>query len=355
MSRLRDFLVAPRTGEGGRDRAGRAAAPAARAGAGHRRAGARARPARGGGRRRAGDRALGAGRPRLPLGARLVPAFRAPARAAAARLAASLRARGLEASARGRLALVHLPDEGRTEAVTRALAAAGGLPTVLAVAGRDEEVDALLAARDAILVALPSSAEPAMAQLALAGAAALAPAAAAVTLALDPVQRALALAGAKAPGAVLAAVQALSPEMRGAAAASPCVRRFVTVRGSAVARVAATLARWRVQATGRAGERRDGGLLPLVVLVGALLWQAVVAGQALWLSGAAARAAARAAAVGADAQAAAEATLPPRLESGLRVRQVGDGVGVAVRVPSVLSGGSFATVRSRAAFPRQRR
>ena len=26
-------------------------------------------------------------------------------------------------------------------------------------------------------------------------------------------------------------------------------------------------------------------LLPLVVLVGALLWQAVVAGQALWLSG----------------------------------------------------------------------
>ena len=39
-------------------------------------------------------------------------------------------------------------------------------------------------------------------------------------------------------------------------------------------------------------------LLPLVVVVGALLWQAVVAGQALWLSGAAARAAARAAAVG---------------------------------------------------------
>ena len=57
-----------------------------------------------------------------------------------------------------------------------------------------------------------------MAQLALAGAAALAPAAAAVTLALDPVQRALALAGARAPRAVLAAVQELSPRMRGAAA-----------------------------------------------------------------------------------------------------------------------------------------
>jgi hypothetical protein len=34
---------------------------------------------------------------------------------------------------------------------------------------------------------------------------------------------------------------------------------------------------------------------------------------------------------------------------------VGGGVGVAVRIPSVLSGGSIATVRSRAAFPRQRR
>jgi hypothetical protein len=96
-------------------------------------------------------------------------------------------------------------------------------------------------------------------------------------------------------------------------------------------------------------------LLPLVVLVGALLWQAVVAGQALWLSSAAARAAARAAAVGADAEAAARAALPPRLESGLHVREQGDGVGVAVRVPSVLTGGSIATVRSRAAFPRQRR
>ena len=146
------------------------------------------------------------------------PALRAPARTAAARLAASMRARDLEASARGRLVFVHLPDAGRTDAVTRALAAADGLPTVLAVAGRDEEVDPLLAARDAILVALPSSAEPALAQLALAGAAALAPAAVAVTLALDPVQRALALAGARPPRALLAAVQELSPRMRGAAA-----------------------------------------------------------------------------------------------------------------------------------------
>jgi hypothetical protein len=147
----------------------------------------------------------------------LAPALRAPARTAAARLAASMRARHLEASARGRLAFVHLPDRGRTDAVTRALAAADGLPTVLAVAGRDEEVDHLLATRDAILVALPSSAEPALAQLALAGACALAPAAAAVTLALDPVQRALALAGARPPRALRAAVQELAPGIGGAA------------------------------------------------------------------------------------------------------------------------------------------
>ena len=94
-------------------------------------------------------------------------------------------------------------------------------------------------------------------------------------------------------------------------------------------------------------------LLPLVGLVGVLLWQAVVAGQALWLSGAAARSAARAAAVGGDAEAAARGVLPPRLEGGLRVRAAGGGVRVAVRVPSVLSGGSVFTVQSGAAFPDQ--
>ena len=94
-------------------------------------------------------------------------------------------------------------------------------------------------------------------------------------------------------------------------------------------------------------------LLPLVGLVGVLLWQTVVAGQALWLSGAAARSAARAAAVGGDAEAAARGALPPRLEAGLRVRAAGGGVRVAVRVPSVLSGGSVFTVQSGAAFPDQ--
>jgi hypothetical protein len=113
-----------------------------------------------------------------------------------------------------------------------------------------------------------------------------------------------------------------------------------------------------------AGRGQDGqasvemaALLPLVVLVGALLWQAVVAGQALWLCGAAARSAARAAAVGGDAESAARGALPPRLEQGLRVRLLrgGGGVRIAVRVPSVLTSGSLTTVESRAAFPSQAR
>jgi hypothetical protein len=96
------------------------------------------------------------------------------------------------------------------------------------------------------------------------------------------------------------------------------------------------------------------GLLPVVAIVGALVWQAIVAGQALWLTGAAARAAARAAAVGGDTRAAARSALPPRLERGLAVASdARGGVRVAVRIPSVITGGSLATVASRAAFPRQ--
>jgi hypothetical protein len=135
-------------------------------------------------------------------------ALRAPARSGAARLAGSLRARGLNASARGRLALVGLPEERLADGAAHALAAAGAFPSVLAVAARDDEVDALLATRDAILVALPPSVEPALAQLAVAGAAALAPAAS-LTLSLDPLQRALALAGVRAPQAMAAAAQEL--------------------------------------------------------------------------------------------------------------------------------------------------
>jgi len=93
------------------------------------------------------------------------------------------------------------------------------------------------------------------------------------------------------------------------------------------------------------------GVLPLLVLFAFALWQAAVAGQAMWLAGAAARAAARAHALGADPAPAARAALPPRLEDGLRVHAGDDGaVRVTVRIPSVVAGGAVATTSARARF-----
>jgi hypothetical protein len=78
-------------------------------------------------------------------------------------------------------------------------------------------------------------------------------------------------------------------------------------------------------------------LLPVIVAIVALTWQALLAGQAVWEARVAARAAARAHAFGADAAGAARAHLRPRLERGLRVRTTADGdVRVSVRVPTVL-------------------
>jgi hypothetical protein len=89
-------------------------------------------------------------------------------------------------------------------------------------------------------------------------------------------------------------------------------------------------------------------LLPLLALVGLLLWQAVVAGQAMWLAGAAAREAARARAVGDDPAAAAGRVLPGRLRQGLRVQRDGDGVALRLVVPSVVGPRDLGTVRARA-------
>jgi hypothetical protein len=96
-------------------------------------------------------------------------------------------------------------------------------------------------------------------------------------------------------------------------------------------------------------------LLPLVGLLVALLWQALLASATVWLSGSAARAAARAAAVGADPAAAARGVLPARLERGLRVRREADGgVAVVLRVPAALGRGTIAPVAARARFEAQR-
>jgi hypothetical protein len=147
-------------------------------------------------------------------GAELAAPVRAPARVAASRLAASLAARGLSAEARGRLVIVpaglHDGGEEPTPIAARALAAAGALPTILAVGVRDPDIDLLLAAQDAILVALAPSAEPALAELALAGASELSRRVAGVAVAFDPVSRALALGGLRAPRGLREAVKGLS-------------------------------------------------------------------------------------------------------------------------------------------------
>src|SRR3954452_2246011 len=86
-------------------------------------------------------------------------------------------------------------------------------------------------------------------------------------------------------------------------------------------------------------------LLPLLVALVAVSWQAALAGQAVWLSGAAARAAARASAVGADPVAAARSSLPPALGGLIGVRRVrGGAVEVALGVPLVVGRGRLATV-----------
>ena len=98
--------------------------------------------------------------------------WRAPALPAAIHLAAALAARGHDARGSGRLVVVRLAaqcEEAAAE-VLRASAAAGSAPVVLALAGpRAAAFDAVLAAQDLVVVALPPEADPALARLAVAG------------------------------------------------------------------------------------------------------------------------------------------------------------------------------------------
>jgi hypothetical protein len=98
--------------------------------------------------------------------------WRAPALPAAVRLAAALTARGHDARGSGRLVVVRLaaPCEEAAAEVLRASAAAGSAPVVLALAGpRAAAFDAVLAAQDLVVVALPPESDPALARLAVAG------------------------------------------------------------------------------------------------------------------------------------------------------------------------------------------
>jgi hypothetical protein len=98
--------------------------------------------------------------------------WRAPALPAARRLAAVLAARGHDARAAGRLAVVRLPAAPADAAcdARRASAAAGTAPVVLALGGpRVAAFDALLAEQDVVVIATAPGTDPALARLAVAG------------------------------------------------------------------------------------------------------------------------------------------------------------------------------------------
>lgn len=91
-----------------------------------------------------------------------------------------------------------------------------------------------------------------------------------------------------------------------------------------------------------AGHRDEGSAsvelvaaAPFLLLAVLAAAQVVLAGQALWSAGVAARAGARAALVGGSATAAARRALPPSLRAGARV-EVAAGVAVRVPVPRLL-------------------
>lgn len=95
-------------------------------------------------------------------------------------------------------------------------------------------------------------------------------------------------------------------------------------------------------------------VLPLVALVVGALWQAVLAGEAVWSAAGAARAAARAQAVGGDALLAARNAVPGVLRPGLRVSAQGDGVRVRIGVPLAGTRTRLGSIDGRAALPPQR-
>jgi hypothetical protein len=77
--------------------------------------------------------------------------------------------------------------------------------------------------------------------------------------------------------------------------------------------------------------------VPFVLLIGAVVWQLVLAGHTAWLTANAARAAARADTVGRSAATAARSALPGSMKRGLEVRRLREGgVRVSVQVPLLL-------------------
>jgi hypothetical protein len=97
----------------------------------------------------------------------------------------------------------------------------------------------------------------------------------------------------------------------------------------------------RLRQGGQAGQATIElvAMVPVVLLVGAVVWQLALAGQTAWLTANAARAAARADAVGRGAAEAARSALPGSLEDELEVERLSrGGVRVSVKVPLLLRG-----------------
>ena len=106
-------------------------------------------------------------------------------------------------------------------------------------------------------------------------------------------------------------------------------------------------------------ERRESGqatvelvaMLPLLGVLALGVWQAAVAGHAIWSASAAARTASRIAAVGGDAEKAARAIAGSRA----RIRDAGDGaVRITVPIPAVAGGRDLTTFSTTARFEPQR-
>ncbi len=92
-------------------------------------------------------------------------------------------------------------------------------------------------------------------------------------------------------------------------------------------------------------------IVPVVLLVGAVLWQLVLAGHAAWACANAARVAARAEAVGRDGERAARSALPGYLEPGLEVsRRESGATRVEVGVPVLFGLAGRVAIASTAAL-----
>ncbi|MEJ7892395.1 MAG: TadE/TadG family type IV pilus assembly protein [Solirubrobacteraceae bacterium] len=95
-------------------------------------------------------------------------------------------------------------------------------------------------------------------------------------------------------------------------------------------------------------------LLPLICVVLAGAWRAVLAAHAQWSASAAARAAARAHAIGLETLPAAQRALPASLDERVRIEEDGAGVAVHLPVPEILPGVDLGTLTARATFASQR-